>query len=42
MVVVPARIVHHGLAGERAGPQQLEGPQHVVTFARPFAVGKLE
>jgi formylglycine-generating enzyme required for sulfatase activity len=42
MVVVPAgRFVMGSPAGE-AGRESSEGPQHPVSFARPFAVGRFE
>src|SRR5262245_21545321 len=40
MVVVPAGTFLMGSAYPNAGPY--EKPQHRVTFARPFAIGKYE
>ncbi len=34
------RQIHHGIAQERAGEFDDEGPQHKVTIAKPFAVGR--
>jgi formylglycine-generating enzyme required for sulfatase activity len=42
MVVVPAGSFTMGSPESEPGRNSWEGPQHVVTFARPFAVGKLE
>jgi formylglycine-generating enzyme required for sulfatase activity len=42
MVVVPAGSFTMGSPDSEKGRNSWEGPQHVVTFARPFAVGKLE
>ena len=43
MIVVPVGIVHDGLAGDRNRPRrQIEGPQHAVTIANPFAVSEFE
>ena len=42
MVVVPAGAFTMGSPDKEKGRNTWEGPQHVVTFARPFAVGKFE
>ena len=42
MVVVPAGAVTMGSPGNEPGRFSDESPQHVVTFARPFAAGKFE
>jgi formylglycine-generating enzyme required for sulfatase activity len=42
MVVVPAGSFTMGSPEREPGRNTWEGPQHVVTFARPFAVGKFE
>jgi formylglycine-generating enzyme required for sulfatase activity len=42
MVVVPAGSFTMGSPDSEKGRNSWEGPQHVVTFARPFAVGKFE
>ena len=42
MVVVPAGSFTMGSPESEKGRNSWEGPQHVVTFARPFAVGKFE
>ncbi len=42
MVVVPAGSFTMGSPDNEKGRNTWEGPQHVVTFARPFAVGKFE
>jgi formylglycine-generating enzyme required for sulfatase activity len=42
MVVVPAGSFTMGSPERENGRNTWEGPQHVVTFARPFAVGKFE
>jgi formylglycine-generating enzyme required for sulfatase activity len=42
MVVVPAGSFVMGSPGEEEGRDADEGPQHRVTFDRPFAVGKYE
>jgi formylglycine-generating enzyme required for sulfatase activity len=42
MVVVPAGSFAMGSPKNEEGRVQNEGPQHVVTFAKPFAVGKFE
>jgi formylglycine-generating enzyme required for sulfatase activity len=42
MVVVPAGSFTMGSPAVEPGRNSWEGPQHVVTFARPFAVGKFE
>ena len=42
MVVVPAGSFTMGSPDSEKGRNTWEGPQHVVTFARPFAVGKFE
>jgi formylglycine-generating enzyme required for sulfatase activity len=42
MVVVPAGAFTMGSPVSEPGRNTWEGPQHVVTFARPFAVGKFE
>ncbi len=34
-------VVHDGVAEERKGSRNNEGPQHVVTIGKPFAVGEL-
>jgi formylglycine-generating enzyme required for sulfatase activity/uncharacterized caspase-like protein len=41
MVVVPAGSFMMGSPDSAADRAAKEGPQHLVTFARPFAVGKL-
>ena len=41
IVVPPGRFVMGSPAGE-SGRAETEGPQHVVTIDRPFAVGKYE
>jgi formylglycine-generating enzyme required for sulfatase activity len=41
MVVVPAGSFTMGSPKDEGGRNDNEGPQHVVTIARPFAVGKL-
>jgi formylglycine-generating enzyme required for sulfatase activity len=41
MVVVPAGSFTMGSPANEGGRNDNEGPQHVVTIARPFAVGKL-
>jgi formylglycine-generating enzyme required for sulfatase activity len=40
MVVVPARSFTMGSPASERGRKSDEGPQHRVTFARPFAVGQ--
>jgi formylglycine-generating enzyme required for sulfatase activity len=40
MVVVPSGSFTMGSPASEQRPYQAEGPQHLVTFARPFAVGK--
>jgi formylglycine-generating enzyme required for sulfatase activity len=40
MVVVPAGSFTMGSPGSEAGRSAEEGPQHTVTFAHPFAVGR--
>jgi formylglycine-generating enzyme required for sulfatase activity len=42
MVVVPAASFTMGSPESESGRNSWEGPQHVVTFAKPFAVGKFE
>jgi len=42
MVVVPAGSFTMGSPESESGRNSWEGPQHVVAFARPFAVGKFE
>jgi formylglycine-generating enzyme required for sulfatase activity len=42
MVVVPAGAFTMGSPDKETGRNTWEGPQHVVTFAQPFAVGKFE
>ena len=42
MVVVPAGSFTMGSPESESGRNSWEGPQHVVTFAKPFAVGKFE
>jgi formylglycine-generating enzyme required for sulfatase activity len=42
MMVVPAGSFTMGSPESEKGRNSWEGPQHVVTFARPFAVGKFE
>ena len=42
MVVVPAGSFTMGSPESEEGRNSWEGPQHVVTFARPFAVGKFQ
>jgi len=42
MVVVPAGSFTMGSPEGEAGRNSWEGPQHEVTFAKPFAVGKFE
>ena len=42
MVVVPAGSFTMGSPESEKGRNTWEGPQHVVTIARPFAVGKFE
>jgi formylglycine-generating enzyme required for sulfatase activity len=42
MVVVPAGSFTMGSPDSEKGRNSWEGPQHVVTIARPFAVGKFE
>jgi formylglycine-generating enzyme required for sulfatase activity len=42
MMVVPAGSFTMGSPDSEKGRNSWEGPQHVVTFARPFAVGKFE
>jgi formylglycine-generating enzyme required for sulfatase activity len=42
MVVVPAGSFTMGSPDSEKGRNSWEGPQHVVTFAQPFAVGKFE
>jgi formylglycine-generating enzyme required for sulfatase activity len=42
MVVVPAGSFMMGSPPGEAGRNANEGPQHLVTIARPFAVGKFE
>jgi formylglycine-generating enzyme required for sulfatase activity len=42
MVVVPAGSFTMGSPASESGRNTWEGPQHVVTLARQFAVGKLE
>jgi len=42
MVVVPAGSFTMGSPESEKGRNTWEGPQHVVTFAQPFAVGKFE
>ncbi len=40
MVVIPAGSFTMGSPTRERGRDRSEGPQHVVTFSRPFAVGK--
>lgn len=40
MIVVPAGSFTMGSRDNEKGRYETEGPQHVVTFGRPFAVGK--
>jgi formylglycine-generating enzyme required for sulfatase activity len=42
LVVVPAGKFMMGSPPTEAGRREAEGPQHTVTIARPFAVGKYE
>ncbi len=42
MVVVPAGAFTMGSPASEPGRNTWEGPQHLVTIARPFAVGKFE
>src|SRR5262249_26029320 len=42
MVVVPAGSFTMGSPESEKGRNSWEGPQHAVTFARPFAIGKIE
>lgn len=42
MVVVPAGTFTMGSPDDEAGRDSNEGPQHLVTIAAPFAVGKFE
>jgi formylglycine-generating enzyme required for sulfatase activity len=42
MVVLPAGSFTMGSPESEKGRNSWEGPQHVVTFARPFAIGKFE
>jgi len=42
MVVLPAGTFTMGTPEDEVGRQPDEGPQHEVTFARPFAVGKFQ
>jgi formylglycine-generating enzyme required for sulfatase activity len=42
MVVVPAGSFNMGSPASEKGRYDDEGPQHRVTFAKPFAVGKFE
>jgi formylglycine-generating enzyme required for sulfatase activity len=42
MVVVPAGSFTMGSPDSEKGRNTWEGPQHVVTFAQPFAVGRFE
>jgi formylglycine-generating enzyme required for sulfatase activity len=42
MVVVPAGSFIMGSPASEQGRTDEEGPQHTVTIARPFAVGKFE
>ncbi len=42
MVVIPAGRLLMGSPEKEEGRQSDEGPQHEVTFARPFAMGKYE
>ncbi|MBC6414301.1 MAG: formylglycine-generating enzyme family protein [Chromatiales bacterium] len=42
MVVVPAGSFMMGAPADEAGRDKNEGPQHKVTIAKPFAVGKYE
>src|SRR5437868_3762452 len=42
MVVVPAGEFLMGSPAREEGRRDLEGPQHKVTIATPFAVGKFE
>jgi formylglycine-generating enzyme required for sulfatase activity len=41
MVIVPAGSFTMGSPESELGHQAIEGPQHEVTFAKPFAVGRL-
>ena len=42
MIVVPAGSFTMGSPETEPGRNSWEGPQHVVTFARPFALGRFE
>src|ERR1700682_2161406 len=42
MIVVPAGSFTMGSPERELGRNSWEGPQHVVTFTRPFAVGRFE
>jgi formylglycine-generating enzyme required for sulfatase activity len=42
MVLLPAGAFTMGSPGHEAGRENDEGPQHAVTIARPFAVGRHE
>ena len=42
MIVVPAGRFMMGLPKDEQSRNQIEGPQHLVSFAKPFAAGKFE
>src|SRR6516164_5741332 len=42
MIVVPAGSFTMGSPPSETGPTKREGPQHLVTIGRPFAVSKYE